>query len=216
MSLAYSLCEENISSIGTYKDDYFNKIIDLSEYRDCREFVSFVNNKKLFSFGLILLEFRLIKPEEFDIFYSTNQELINKVKEYPNKDLKRRYLRIDSDEIEILNFAKDRCQQIKNNEYCNIIDIIKDSNSNNNKSNEDFDTIPVSDLISLMLGGVYEFYADQNADFLIPIVKKIIKKSNLIAKRYSLFQTETNNMDFDELNKRTNIQYKRALDVLSE
>ena len=158
----------------------------------------------------------MIKPEEFDIFYSTNQELINKVKEYPNKDLKRRYLRIDSDEIEILNFAKDRCQQIKNNEYCNIIDIIKDSNSNNNKSNEDFDTIPVSDLISLMLGGVYEFYADQNADFLIPIVKKIIKKSNLIAKRYSLFQTETNNMDFDELNKRTNIQYKRALDVLSE
>ena len=70
MSLAYSLCEENISNIGMHKDDYFSEIINLGEYRDCKEFVSIVNNKKLFSFGLILLELKLITTEEFDLFFS--------------------------------------------------------------------------------------------------------------------------------------------------
>ena len=65
-----------------------------------------------------------------------------------------------------------------------------------------------------MLGGIYLFYAEKNADFLIPITKKIIKKSFSIAKRYSI--TEVTPSDFQIINDKVHIKYKRALDVLSK
>ncbi len=212
MGLANTLSEENINNINSYKESYINEISNLTEYRDCKEFVSFVNNKKLFAFWLLLLEINLINTTQFESFYSINKKLINMVKEYPDKNLKRKYLRLDNDEIEIFNYTNFRVQQINNNEFFNIKELLE--NSTDDDKDVSFDTIPVQDLIYIMLGGIYLFYAEKNADFLIPITKKIIKKSFSIAKRYSI--TEVTPSDFQIINDKVHIKYKRALDVLSK
>ena len=215
MNLAYSLCEENITNINSQKEQYLDKIFSLTEYRDCKQFVSFVNNSKIFSFLLLSLEIDYIDPKTFNKICSVSQELINMVKKYPAKQLKNKYLRLDNDELEAFNFIKSRYEQIQNKEFYNFNKIL--NNISSYEENEsDFESIPINDLIIIMLGSLYDLYAIENADFLNPFTKKIIKKSYIIAHRYSLIDTNQKDSDFEKLNKRTNIQYKRALNVLAQ
>ena len=215
MNLAYSLCEENITNINSQKEQYIDKIFSLTRYRDCKQFVSFVNNKKIFSFLLLSLEIEYIDPKIFNKICSVSQKLINMVKKYPEKKLKNKYLRLDNDELEVFNYTKIRYEQIRNKEFYNFNEILNNISSDE-ETESDFESIPTNDLIIIMLGSLYDLYATENADFLNSFTKKIIKKSYIIAHRYSLIDTTQTDSDFEKLNKRTNIQYKRALDVLAQ
>lgn len=218
MNLAYSINNESIDNISSFKESYISRVIDFSLYKDCKSFVAFVNKSKCFSYILLMLEIEAgratknisEKIEEFESIFEKLESLVLMVKNYPNKDLKRKYMRIEEDEMEIFNFLKIRYVQICNEQFIGGLSTPYKSNPDVLKQ---IDSIPTNELFHLLLGAIYDGYANENADFLTPTVKKQIKKANKIAYKY--FPNFTSKTDFNTANNITSKSYKRALDELA-
>ncbi|MBQ8459693.1 hypothetical protein IJ541_06290 [bacterium] len=221
MGLALRLEQESYNSISEQKDSYLNKVFDLREYRNCKDYVKHINDKKLFTFVLLFLEGEyatkksLIFPDKssFDAFCATHERYISKVKNYPNKSLKSKFLRLNSDELEIFEFIKIRYNEIIEKKY----DFELNFSQNTDSSVDDSHKSAVKEMKTIeklyyVLGALYDLYADENADFLVPTVKKIMKKAFEIAYKYDEF-IDNSVKDLMAINKTS---YKRAIDVLSQ
>lgn len=218
MGLALRLEKESLNSISSHKDSYMNKVFDFKQFKDCKCYVDFVNKEKYFTYALAVLEGDFIlngkllfeDDNAFEKFCTKNEKLIYKVKHYPNVNLKRRFMRLDDNELEVFELLKQRYTQILNEEYTLSTDIF--SETKENKEDNSFKNIPLSDKVYLVLGAIYDSYADTNADFLTPVVKKILKKAYILAGKYGYFVQSTT----EDLIKINSVSYKRALDELAK
>ncbi len=221
MGLALRLEKESINSINSHKDDYMNKVFDFIKFKDLKSYVDFINKEKFFTFTLTVTEGSaalekepIFKTrEEFEAFVAKNEHFISGVKKYPNTKLKKKYMRLDDEELEAFEFLKLRYKQIEDKEYVLNPEVFEDGNSENkNENNPKNDKKPLEDRMYLVLGALYDSYADVNADFMTPFVKKILKKAFIIAKKYGYIMTSS----MENLIKINSVSYKRALDELAK
>ena len=137
--------------------------------------------------------------------------LIQKVKKYPNVSLKKRYMHLDEEELEVFELLKTRYYQILDKKY--ILDPgIFESDNNDDSQKIQHDSETLFDKMYLVLGAFYDAYADLDADFLTPVVKKILKKAYMIAEKHNYLK----NSSTESLIKINSRSYKRAIDELSK
>ncbi len=220
MGLTLRLEKESLNNISSHKDSYMNRVFDFKQFKGCKSYVDFINKEKFFTYTLTILEAEYFlnnnllfkNMEEFEKFCMQNELLIHKVKNYPNVNLKRKYMRLSDEELEVFEFLKQRYVQILNKEYTLSAAILDNNSSNEEKNREDENKMPIHDSMYIALGALYDAYADTNADFLNPVVKKILKKAYILAGKYNYF-TESTTEDLIKINK---VAYKRALDELAK
>ncbi len=223
MSLAFSFDNNRIEEINDSTHKIIDNIIRLSEYKDCVEFVKYVNNEKIFTIMLAFLELAYeaeINPEkrkivlELDVFKAVIPLVENKVeavKNFKNKVMKKKMLRMDNEQLEIFELLKLRYKQIQNNAFPQITAILENQ-KDEGSSEFDLDCISLLDTSYLLIGVTYLIYQRYDADFLNPTVKKLIKKYFVMSKKYDL-ELEPNSFEF--LNEVSSIGLKKALNVLA-
>ena len=219
MGLALRLEKESLDSISSHKDSYMKKVFDFNQFKGCKSYVDFINKEKFFTFTLAVLEgdyafgneCEFKDTKEFEAFCTTNEMLIQKVKKYPNVSLKKTYMHLDEEELEVFELLKTRYYQILDKKY--ILDPgIFESDNNDDSQKIQHDSETLFDKMYLVLGAFYDAYADLDADFLTPVVKKILKKAYMIAEKHNYLK----NSSTESLIKINSRSYKRAIDELSK
>ena len=219
MGLALRLEKESLDSISSHKDSYMKKVFDFNQFKGCKSYVDFINKEKFFTFTLVVLEgdyafgneCEFKDTKEFEAFCTKNEMLIQKVKKYPNVSLKKRYMHLDEEELEVFELLKTRYYQILDKKY--ILDPgIFESDNNDDSQKIQHDSETLFDKMYLVLGAFYDAYADLDADFLTPVVKKILKKAYMIAEKHNYLK----NSSTESLIKINSRSYKRAIDELSK
>ena len=225
MNLAYSLDSQYMTDINNYAQPFVDNLIKFDLYKDCRDFVNFINNQRFFTLTILMLEWAYIT--QFDEDVSLNFEYFNEllnvlekkvedVKKYPDKKLKEKFMRINKDEMESFQLLKIRYSQIIGDIFPEITEEIKRvSDKGAEKSKLDTDAINslnFAQRYEFCLGLIYGSFMGINADILLPKVKKIIKNTLAIASQFSI---DIPRAGFEEANLISSKAYDKALRELA-
>lgn len=224
MNLALNLDSNSISDIKKQTQSIVDNLIYLDEYKDCRAFVNFVNKFHAFTMMLMLLEISNYKnyfsEENFDLSYfedviKITEEKINEVKNYPHKNLKKKYLRIDEPELAAFSLFRSRYEFITSDSGVEFASRYKKLLDDKNVifRKVDLSNCPKSEKKDIFIGFLYENYWSLDADTLNPIIKKYIKKAYELVRKYDI---KIPKVGFEEQIYISSLSYRKALIELAK
>jgi len=229
MNLAYTLYNEQMFKMKDETQDFVDKVVSLDKYKDAKVFVDVVNNKKIFIQSLFLLEsmFRnKIKNNEemplenYKTLIDFLEGKVQEIKKNTNKTMKKKYLRLDSEQLEIFEFLKQRYEQLLDTDdeltkKLKVDSVNRVSSEKNDKNREaEYKRMSRLERMQFALGVSYSYFKFFDADILNDVVKKIIKETAKINKKYNLCIGPYS--DFAEANKVTSQAYQKALEKLAK
>lgn len=229
MNLAYTLNDEQIFKIQDETQTFVNNVISLDKYKDAKIFVDVVNNKKIFIQALFLLEsiFRNKIKKQKELSLDTYKKLIDvledkvqEIKHNANKTMKKKYLRLDSEQLDIFAFLKQRYAQISdpNDELTQKIEEdfigIASTESGCKPIKDKYKSLSNLERMQFALGISYSYFKKFDADILNPVVKKLIKEALKLNKKHAL--SVGPNPDYEEANKEISQSYKKVLEKLAK
>lgn len=227
MNLALNFNDANLSDITNQTQKIVDNLIYLDKYKDCKAFVNFVNKKNAFKMMLCLLEVFYYKKvicsnDNNDISLTYFNEIINltnqkiiEIKNYPHKDLKKKYLKLDNFQLETFELFKSRYSQIIGDNGQSFADSYRELINDDNVTylKLDFESLSADERRDVFIGLVYENYWSVDADILVPTVKKYIKNAYAILKKNNI---EIPQVSFEEQIYLSSKTYRKALIELAK